>query len=52
MVLEKVGTNTGKRVVRLEGERLEWRREAGKNTKENAIMRCDMTSLKVSGLYL
>jgi len=47
MVMDKVGTNSGERIVRLAGDVLEWRKGSGRFSKENAVARGDVVSVKV-----
>jgi len=47
VVLEKVGRNTGDRIVRISGDTLEWRRGNGRFTKEHQVLRNDVVSIKV-----
>lgn len=47
IVLEKVGRNTGERIVRMVGDTLEWRKGSGRFTKEHTVLRQDVVSIKV-----
>jgi len=47
VVMEKVGRNTGDRIVRVLGDTLEWRKGSGRFTKEHTVFRQDVVSIKV-----
>lgn len=46
VVLEKVGRNTGDRIVRMVGDVLEWRKGSGRFTKDHTVFRHDVVSVK------
>jgi len=47
VLLEKVGKNTGDRIVRMAGDVLEWRKGSGRFTKEHTVFRQDVVNVKV-----
>jgi len=47
VVFEKVGKNTGERIVRISGDVLEWRKGAGRFTKEHTVNRQDVVNIKI-----
>jgi hypothetical protein len=47
VILEKIGRNTGDRIVRMVGDTLEWRKGNGRFTKEHTVFRHDVVSIKI-----